>query len=211
MKITTIILAIPLLTLSLPCSAFFSGCHTAIVSNRRGPTVSRYPTRNVVMMSSRKGALGRRMEENSSMWTAVSGITLPEKDRSMKAWELDLNGEALKLTAIRVSGRLFCLEGACSRCSFDLWRGTIIPPDERGTGGKVACPLCGTTYSLNSGVAGAPLERKGLNGWLGGLTQTATIGNAAKGVTPVPVKLPEGGGVLLDLRGIIKARNEQQK
>ena len=66
-------------------------------------------------------------------------------------------------------------ESACTKCSWDLYKGDIVPTENEG---RIACPLCGTTYGehprhpptvlrVGYGRGGAvfPLKKKTASFW----------------------------------------------
>jgi len=85
------------------------------------------------------------------------------------------------MACANIGGRFYGIQGACPRCAFDLWKGTIVTDEAFGLDiPRVACPTCSTTFSLTTGKHGPPLKRSGLAGFVGGLALTATVQDSAK-------------------------------
>lgn len=109
---------------------------------------------------------------NDGKGQEITGVTLPSEGM-IKGWEF---GDRKVMACANVGGELYAVQGDCPRCAFDLWKGDLIVDDESGFEDlpRVACPTCSTTFSMNSGFYGPPLKRKGLAGFVSGLTKTAT-------------------------------------
>jgi nitrite reductase/ring-hydroxylating ferredoxin subunit len=85
------------------------------------------------------------------------------------------------MACANIGGRFYGIQGACPRCAFDLWKGTIVTDEAFGSDiPRVACPTCSTTFSLTTGKHGSPRKRSGLAGFVGGLALTATVQDSAK-------------------------------
>jgi nitrite reductase/ring-hydroxylating ferredoxin subunit len=100
------------------------------------------------------------------------------------------------MACANVGGKLYALQGDCPRCAFDLWKGDLICDDPAWEDlPRVACPTCSITFSFTSGKYGPPLKRKGLAGFVGGLTKSATAGEAAKDAEAFQITQDEDGRV----------------
>eukprot|EP00568_Trieres_chinensis_P010560 CAMPEP_0183306904 /NCGR_PEP_ID=MMETSP0160_2-20130417/15289_1 /TAXON_ID=2839 ORGANISM="Odontella Sinensis, Strain Grunow 1884" /NCGR_SAMPLE_ID=MMETSP0160_2 /ASSEMBLY_ACC=CAM_ASM_000250 /LENGTH=178 /DNA_ID=CAMNT_0025470383 /DNA_START=129 /DNA_END=665 /DNA_ORIENTATION=- len=149
---------------------------------------------NLVMMGSRRGkgnlkrsldpsTLGDSAKEpspkslNQGRGQEITGVTLPA-DGKIKGWEF---GNNQRMACANVDGKFYAVQGACPRCAFDLFRGTIVTDEAFGPDvPRVACPTCATTFSLRTGTHGPPLKQKGLAAFVGNLAKTATIDDASK-------------------------------
>jgi nitrite reductase/ring-hydroxylating ferredoxin subunit len=80
-----------------------------------------------------------------------------------------------------VDGKYYAIQGACPRCAFDLWKGTLISDDPAFDDlPRIACPTCATTFSLKSGQRGPAIKRSGMQGFVTGLAKQATTENDTK-------------------------------
>jgi nitrite reductase/ring-hydroxylating ferredoxin subunit len=86
------------------------------------------------------------------------------------------------MVAAKAGGKYYALQGECPRCGFDLWKGDLIATDSEGFQDlpRVACPTCGTTYSMKNGKSGPPLKRGRVAGFVGNLAKTATATEAGR-------------------------------
>jgi nitrite reductase/ring-hydroxylating ferredoxin subunit len=138
-------------------------------------------------------------------WSKVDGVSIPEVG-NMKAWQLPIAGADRRFVCARPKAdRVYLVDGECTRCAFDLWRGTMTAGDSP----KVACPVCRETFSLLDGEPMGVAEKGGFEGWVGGLARTATT-NKVVGLRSYPIKVTrttEGTvGIEVLLFGADKAR-----
>jgi hypothetical protein len=157
---------------------------------------------------------------NQGKGQEITGVSLPA-DGNIKGWEF---GEGVRLACANVGGKfyalqvgrsrffccgqtlynekistfliifLFYLQGECPRCAFDLFKGDLVVDDPGFEENVLACPTCGTTYSLSSGKAGPPLKRKGLAGFVGNLAKTATAAEANRNAKAFTITRDEQTG-----------------
>jgi nitrite reductase/ring-hydroxylating ferredoxin subunit len=160
---------------------------------------------NLVMMGGKrgKGNLKKSLagesvsSKKSSVKSAtirqeITGVTLPAEGQ-LKGWEF---GNKVTMACANVGGKFYAIQGDCPRCAFDLYKGDLIADDPAWEElPRVACPTCATTYSMVSGKFGPPLKRKGLAGFVGGLTKSATAGDKPKDAEPFQITLDEEGRV----------------
>lgn len=124
-------------------------------------------------MRTRKLGLDSKKKKASkqTVLTKIPGITAPG-EKKLKGWALEVGGgTTLPLCATTVNGKLYAMEGECSRCNWGLERGEL-----RGSvsgDAAIACALCGQTYSVVTGEPGPVVEKKGAAGWVGGLARSA--------------------------------------
>lgn len=111
---------------------------------------------------------------NRGKGQVVTGVTLPD-DGELKGWEF---GNDTKIVCGNIgNNQYYAIQGNCPRCGFDLWKGSLLIDDsgwESNELPRVACPTCSTTFHMKTGIAGSPLKRTGLSGFVSGLAQTAT-------------------------------------
>lgn len=100
----------------------------------------------------------------------------PEEGK-IKGWEF---GNDTKVACAKVDDNYYAVEGVCPRCSFDLWKGTVVNEEAFGDEPQIACPTCSTTYSLKTGKCGPPYKREGLAGFVNNLAKSATINGSNK-------------------------------
>jgi len=130
----------------------------------------------------------------------IAGVSVPEVGK-IKAWELNLGEEApRKFACCRpAEGKVYLVDGECSKCAFDLWQGELVIGSEaKGNAEKparVACPVCGQMFALPTGQPMGVKQKKGVGGWISGLAQSATATTTAKpiGTYPVNIKVAETG------------------
>lgn len=127
---------------------------------------------------------------NQGKGQEITGVTLPADGR-IKGWEF---GEGVRMVCANVDGKFYALQGECPRCAFDLWKGDLVVDDPGFAEDVLACPTCGTTYSLFSGKAGPPLKRKGLAGFVGNLAKTATANEANRNAKAFTITRDEQTG-----------------
>jgi hypothetical protein len=136
--------------------------------------------------------------------TKVPGISAPPNGK-MQAWSLDVGEGSVQFCAATLNERLFVLERDCGCCSWELDKG-----DLRGSAAgdpEIACCLCGQTYSLVDGTPGGVVQRKGANGFIGGLARRAPTTNAARTQFAVRADVKDGD-VYLDLGSEVFAKAE---
>eukprot|EP00525_Craspedostauros_australis_P007091 CAMPEP_0198116326 /NCGR_PEP_ID=MMETSP1442-20131203/11490_1 /TAXON_ID= /ORGANISM="Craspedostauros australis, Strain CCMP3328" /LENGTH=205 /DNA_ID=CAMNT_0043774111 /DNA_START=163 /DNA_END=780 /DNA_ORIENTATION=+ len=123
----------------------------------------------------------------------ITGVTLPAEG-SVKGWEF---GEKVTMACANVEGAFYAIQGECPRCAFDLWKGDLIGLDDPAweETPRIACPTCGTTYSMRTGRLGPQLKRKGLAGFVNGLAKTATDGDKPLDAEAFQITLDEDGRV----------------
>jgi len=122
----------------------------------------------------------------------ITGVSLPAGGK-VKGWEF---GEGVRMACANVGGRYYALEGQCPRCGFDLWKGDLLV-DDPGFDDlpRLACPTCGTTYAMSTGKRGPPVKRTGLQGFVGNLAKSATLGDASKDAKSFMITRDEDGRV----------------
>eukprot|EP00547_Thalassionema_nitzschioides_P000124 CAMPEP_0194212340 /NCGR_PEP_ID=MMETSP0156-20130528/12117_1 /TAXON_ID=33649 /ORGANISM="Thalassionema nitzschioides, Strain L26-B" /LENGTH=168 /DNA_ID=CAMNT_0038940139 /DNA_START=116 /DNA_END=622 /DNA_ORIENTATION=+ len=129
---------------------------------------------------------------NNGRGQEITGVSLPPEG-AIKGWEF---GGGVRMACANVEGRLFALQGDCPRCAFDLWKGDLIYDDPGWDDlPRVACPTCSTTYGFRDGKHGPPLKRDGFAGFVGGLTKTATQGDAYKDAKAFRISRDDDGRV----------------
>lgn len=137
---------------------------------------------------------------DEDIWTEISGISLPRKDREIKAWDLNIGSQRKVLVAARSGDKIFVLDGECSKCAWDMWKGQVV------SGERIACPLCGSCYSLANGDPQGSVQRSGFSGFVGGLANQATSSKESTtlGVYPLRISASDDGTPLikLDLRRV---------
>lgn len=122
----------------------------------------------------------------------ITGVTLPANG-NMKGWEF---GEGFVMVCANVDDNLYALQGQCPRCAFDLWKGDLIVDDPGFEDlPRVACPTCATTFGMTKGDSGPPLKRRGLAGFVGGLTKQATADASLNDATAYIITRDEEGRV----------------
>ena len=118
----------------------------------------------------------------------LKGVTLPAANK-VKGWEF---GDNKKMACFNVDDNYYAVDGICSRCGFDLWKGKVLSDvDVWGPDPVVACPTCSTTYNIKSGVPGPPMKKEGWFGFVNDLAQTATTKEAGKPVTAYAITVDE--------------------
>jgi len=114
---------------------------------------------------------------NQGRGQEITGVTLPAEGK-VKGWAF---GEDQQIACANVDNKFYAIQGKCPRCAFDLFKGDVVTNEEAF--GKdvprLACPTCGTTYSLRTGKHGPALKRGGLAGFVNGLTKTSTMNDAS--------------------------------
>ena len=122
-------------------------------------------------------------------WTDVSGVTFPEKAGDIRAWELNFGEKgAKKFACVRPKqSEVYLIDGECSRCSFDLWRGEVILPSD-GSPARLSCPVCRQVYELPTGEPKGIQVKEGLGGWVNGLARSATLSDREKPITSYPIR-----------------------
>ncbi len=147
----------------------------------------------LTMMGSRRGKGGMRITDgstskkklknsaksqinslNQGRGQEITGVTLPAPG-NVKGWAF---GEGQSVASANVDGNYYAIQGDCPRCAFDLYKGDLINDDAFGDLPRIACPTCGTTFSLKTGTHGPALKRTGLAGFVSGLAKTATRNDA---------------------------------
>lgn len=165
---------IPVLVAVLSCPSVF-GFNLVMMGRRKGAgnlkrSLDLIPESDKQMSSSNLKSL------NQGRGQEITGVTLPAEGK-VKGWEF---GKNQQIACANVDGKYYAIQGKCPRCAFDLFKGDIVTDEAFGKDiPRLACPTCATTYSLRTGVHGPALKRKGLAGFVGGLTKTATINEAA--------------------------------
>ena len=98
----------------------------------------------------------------------VTNVSLPTTPNTIKGWDLG----TMKVAVANVEGAYHSVTGICPRCSFEVYKGTLILTAEEP---MVACSLCQTRYNLingkNCGIYKPPNK---FTNWVGDLTRTAT-------------------------------------
>ena len=141
---------------------------------------------------------------NQGKGQEITGVTLPENN-AMKGWEF---GDRKTMVCAQVANQFYALQGDCPRCGFDLYKGELIFPDDPGGWTelpRVACPTCATTYSLQSGTFGPPIQRTGLAGFVGKLAKTATQGDRPVNAKAFQITIDD------DETGRVFCRNKTRK
>lgn len=155
---------------------------------------------SAVAAKKRKGRLvnelasSKRPKKAPPALVPVPGISAP-KNNAVKGWVLGPPESPVRLAAVQSDGKLYVMEGRCSRCSWEeLDKGAIHNKD------SLCCPLCGQTYNLATGKPGEVVERAGFGKWLGDLARGAPTSRPAKQARTVRAAL-DGDTVLLDIEG----------
>ncbi|KAJ8602020.1 hypothetical protein CTAYLR_002782 [Chrysophaeum taylorii] len=136
----------------------------------------------------REASRGKKNKNRKNL-VRVPGISAPA-DGKLKGWELG-NEKRVRLTAARVGHKLYAMESSCSRCGWELEKGSIVD------GSSVACALCGQSYALATGKPGAVVNEKG---WLANLARNAPTTKPATTARTVSAAL-QGDEVWLDISG----------
>ena len=135
------------------------------------------PGRSSVAVAGKKNRRRKLEELTDPGLQKIGGITAPTKDDVPKGWEI---GEA-RLVGVKRGPKLFVMEAACSRCSWDLDRGTV-------EGDEICCPLCGQCYDLRTGKPGKAIDR----GFLGNLAKNAPTTKKATTANTVTAAIDDG-------------------
>ena len=135
-----------------------------------------------------------KQRNKEPIWTDVSGVTFPEKAGDIRAWELNIGSTARKFACVRPrASEVFLVDGTCSRCAFDLWRGEIILPSD-GSPARLSCPVCGQVYELSSGEPKGIQKKEGFNGWVNGLVRSATLSERERPIASYPIRARRDAG-----------------
>ena len=125
-------------------------------------------------------------EDDGRAWTSLSGLSLPDIQTRVRGWALPLGDEELSLAVVLDTAGYWALETSCTRCGFDLHKGELL---SGGAESRIACPTCGTTFGVQTGTPGEPVERGGVGGIVGKLALQATAGNPAAPAQTFPMKV----------------------
>ena len=81
------------------------------------------------------------------------------KKDTIRGWAF---GEDRTIACANVDGNYYAVDGTCPRCAFDLFKGKLLTDTEVwGPDPTVACPTCGSTYSMKTGKNGPDYKAKG--------------------------------------------------
>lgn len=182
------LIAVLLFAASCPIVSAFN---MVMMGRRRGGNLKR--SLDSAPESEKKMTSGSLRSLNQGRGQEITGVTLPAEGK-VKGWAF---GRDQQLACVNVGGKLYAIQGKCPRCAFDLFKGDVVTDEAFGKDiPRLACPTCATTYSLKTGKHGPALKRKGLAGFVGGLTITATINDAAEDAKCfVITRDPENGRV----------------
>lgn len=133
-----------------------------------------------------------KQRDVESAWTEVSGVTLPQKAGDIKAWELEFGGSLKKFACVRPrQSEIYLIDGTCSRCGFDLWKGEIILPED-GSPPRLSCNVCRQVFELPTGDAKGIQLKDGFSGWVNGLARSATTTEKMKPIKSFPIRARRG-------------------